>query len=107
MSIDSINLWKQRIKNRKSSGLKVDDWCNQNHISRHTYYYWYRKLKDMEAEQKSVPVFAEVMEDAKKQKNSSDISGINITWKEISITVTDPKSIKLAADLLRCLCEQC
>lgn len=57
MSTESINLWKQRIKNRKSSGLKVDDCCNQNHISRHAYYYWYRKLKDMESEQKSIPVF--------------------------------------------------
>jgi len=40
MSADSITLWKQRIEGRKASGLKVDEWCNQNQISRHAYYYY-------------------------------------------------------------------
>lgn len=107
MNTDSIILWKQRIKDRKSSGLKVIDWCNQNHISKHAYYYWHRKLKEIKSDQKSVPVFAEVIADVKRQKNSSVMPGITITWKEISIAVSDQNSIELAAEFLRCMGKQC
>lgn len=48
---DSITLWRSRIQSRKLSGLKVNDWCKQNSISRHAYYYWYRKLKNIKEEQ--------------------------------------------------------
>jgi len=107
MSADSITLWKQRIEGRKASGLKVDEWCNQNQISRHAYYYWYRKIKDTESEQKSIPVFAEVLANNQIQEVPSRESGISITWKDISITVNDRESIELAADLIRCLRSQC
>ena len=29
-----------------SSGLKVKDWCMQNNISKDTYYYWLKKLRE-------------------------------------------------------------
>ena len=29
-----------------SSGLKVKDWCLQNNISKDSYYYWLRKLRE-------------------------------------------------------------
>jgi hypothetical protein len=56
---DSITLWRSRIQNRKLSGLKVNDWCEQNSISRLAYYYWYRKLKDNKEGQGNV--FVEVL----------------------------------------------
>lgn len=107
MSTDSITLWKQRIENRKASGLKVNEWCEQNHISRHAYYYWHRKITDMKSEQESIPIFAEVLAGAKEQRASSDIPVINATWKDISITVTDKDSAELAAYFLYCLRGQC
>lgn len=37
--------WTQLIKECQSSGMRVDDWCIANDISRHAYYYWLRKLR--------------------------------------------------------------
>lgn len=38
--------WASIIKACKSSGLKVDEYCRQNNISRDAYYYWLRKVKE-------------------------------------------------------------
>lgn len=46
--------WIQLIKECQSSGMRVDDWCTANDISRHAYYYWLRKLR-LAAIQKSNP----------------------------------------------------
>jgi len=37
--------WEKLIADCQSSGLKVDDWCIKNNISRHAYYYWLRKIR--------------------------------------------------------------
>ncbi len=37
--------WIQLIKECQSRGMRVDDWCTANDISRHAYYYWLRKLR--------------------------------------------------------------
>lgn len=37
--------WAAIIKDCKSSGLKVDEYCQQHDISRDAYYYWLRKVK--------------------------------------------------------------
>lgn len=37
--------WEKLIEDCQNSGLKVDDWCQKNHISRHAYYYWLRKIR--------------------------------------------------------------
>lgn len=38
--------WAEVIKDCKSSGLKVDDYCSQHGLSRDAYYYWLRKVKE-------------------------------------------------------------
>ena len=40
-----LNEWAAVIKDCKSSGLKVDEYCQQNNLSRDAYYYWLRKVK--------------------------------------------------------------
>lgn len=37
--------WEKLITDCQSSGLKVDDWCEKNQISRHAYYYWLRRIR--------------------------------------------------------------
>ena len=37
--------WEKLITDCQGSGLKVDDWCEENHVSRHAYYYWLRKIR--------------------------------------------------------------
>ncbi len=37
--------WEKLIIDCQSSGLNVHVWCEQNHVSRHAYYYWLRKIR--------------------------------------------------------------
>ena len=37
--------WEKLITDCQSSGLKVDEWCEKNHINRNAYYYWLRKIR--------------------------------------------------------------
>ena len=41
-----LNEWAARFAEQKSSGLSVNNWCLQNNISKWTYFYWKRKLKE-------------------------------------------------------------
>lgn len=104
---DSITLWKSRIQSRKLSGLKVNDWCEQNNISRHAYYYWHRKLKDIK--EKQGDVFAEVLLEPAPMLSVEKVAKpeILIAWKDFSISVTDQHAIPMAAELLSRLEKQC
>lgn len=104
---DSITLWKSRIQSRKLSGLKVNDWCKQNSISRDSYYYWHSKLKDIKKEQDDV--FVEVLPAPAPLIPVGKVTEpkITIEWKDFSISVTDQQSIPMVAELLSRLEEQC
>ena len=42
-------IWTQIIsdcQSAKAAGTKVKDWLKANNISKDTYYYWYREVKD-------------------------------------------------------------
>ena len=49
-----LEAWASRFSEQKASGLTVADWCQQNSISRHSYFYWKRRLKD-EAVSQALP----------------------------------------------------
>ena len=40
-----IKQWTTVFKAKAESGLTVDEYCDQNGISRNAYYYWLRKAK--------------------------------------------------------------
>lgn len=40
-----VQQWTEIIKNCRSSGLTIDCWCEQNGVSRNTYYYWLRRIR--------------------------------------------------------------
>ena len=46
-----INEWAAIIKDCKASGMKVDEYCQQQDISRDAYYYWLRKVKEAALQQ--------------------------------------------------------
>ena len=35
-----INVWRERVRECKTSGLTVAEWCEKNHINKKTYFYW-------------------------------------------------------------------
>jgi len=41
-----LQQWAAIVRERKESGLKVDDYCEAHNISRNAYYYWLRKLRE-------------------------------------------------------------
>lgn len=38
--------WKNLILECQSSGMKVQDWCAQQNVTKHAYYYWLRKIRE-------------------------------------------------------------
>ena len=49
-----LEAWASHFAEQKASGLTVADWCQRNGISRNSYFYWKRKLKD-EAVSQALP----------------------------------------------------
>ncbi len=41
-----IQQWVVVFQDRAQSGLKVDDYCKQHQLSRNSYYYWLRRVKE-------------------------------------------------------------
>lgn len=38
--------WTAIFQEQKASGMTVKDWCAQNNVSHHAYYYWKRLAKE-------------------------------------------------------------
>lgn len=42
----NLDKWTAIFQEQKDSGLTVKDWCAQNNVSPHAYYYWKRLAKE-------------------------------------------------------------
>lgn len=42
--------WMQMIQSQKASGLTIKQWCLENHISEHCFYYRQQKLRQCAGE---------------------------------------------------------
>ncbi len=42
-----LNEWASRCADQKASGLSVTDWCEQNNLSKHKFFYWKQLLKNL------------------------------------------------------------
>ena len=40
-----LRKWQRLIKERQESGMKVNDWCAANNISKSSYYYWLARIR--------------------------------------------------------------
>jgi hypothetical protein len=108
METNNTILWKERFAERAASGLKVEDWCKRNGVTKHAYYYWHRKIQDVQLgfmENKFVEV---MLNDPSKETNADAIdSEIIVTWKDFSISANDPQQIPLLAELMQRLVREC
>ena len=41
-----IKKWESLINECQNSGKKIKDWCEDNCISKHQYYYWLNKIRN-------------------------------------------------------------
>ena len=65
-----LTQWAQALKEKTANGETIDEFCRRSGVSRNTYFYWQRKLREIVCEQftegqtnsteLSVPGFAEV-----------------------------------------------
>lgn len=46
---NKIREWKNLIDKRIKSNMKVTEWCKQNNVSQHAYYYWQNEVRKLEA----------------------------------------------------------
>lgn len=42
----NMQQWSAIIEDRIASGLKIDEYCEKNQLSRNSYFYWLRKIRE-------------------------------------------------------------
>lgn len=100
--------WAAQIKacQNRPVGMKIDDWCTQNDITKGNYYYRLRKIREACLESipgemrpsSIVPVPAEIMNPI---PNPIAQTGLDISAKGFSIHVTETTSLDLLSTILR------
>lgn len=55
-----IQQWKAIIQDRNNTNLTVDEYCKQNGLSRHSYFYWLRIIREEALKQPSDSGFVEL-----------------------------------------------
>ena len=107
MESEKFLLWKQRLEEIKQSDLTVDEWCQQNQISKHAYYYWRKKILDSMKDDNTT-CFAEVTHLMEAPHNNSGVSdGRVINNKYCSLTIHNKNEAALAAVFIKELREGC
>jgi transposase-like protein len=107
MNQKSQEIWKQRIADRKSSGLSVADWCKKNNLTKHAYYYWWKRVEStVQNSEASIPIFIEIKPEYIEPLKAVKLV-LPITWNDINFTVTDSDTAKLAAEFISQLQKLC
>ena len=115
--------WTVRFAEQKASGLTVRQWCEQNHLSFHTYNYWKHLLKEEAVDQALpdiVPITLPVLSDsdtsleplktetrsirANRAIRSNDNSNVKVLINGISIEISADVSAEFLSKLIRAVC---
>ena len=43
-SDQNLKMWAERVRQCRTSGMKVKDWCEANGINKYTYYDWQKRV---------------------------------------------------------------
>ena len=103
--------WRSLIQACRQSGQTVVSWCEQNNINSKTYYYWLRKLRVQELDNKELPVPEEKPVVFKQLEVQAPVAGTQtaVTIRLPSATVevaegTSQATVEAVFLALRCLC---
>lgn len=108
MNQASLELWKKRVDDRKTSGLNVSDWCEKNHLTKHAYYYWKKRIElaeQGETDTNNTLLFAEFTPSPKLTEK--DQEALQISWNDLKISITNTETAKLAAEFITQLQKRC
>lgn len=111
--------WTVRFADQKASGLTVQQWCEQNNLSFHTYNYWKHFLKEEVVEQvlpDIVPLTVPALSDSDSSLETatpeiranrairSNGSNIKLRINGISIEIDASVSEEFLIKLIRAVC---
>jgi len=108
MNQESLKLWRKRIAGQRASGLKITEWCEKNNLSKHAYYYWRKRIESVEGgglETTKIPVFAELKPPLRPMNETK--AQMQISGKDLRISIPTADSARLAAEFIRQLQELC
>lgn len=104
---DEVAVWKQRIIERKEKGQTIVDWCKEHNVTKGSYNYWRRQVNDADGVADKPATNSKPITFAKVQTTNLTRSSLQITWKDVSIQLTNNQEAHLAAEViahLRSLC---
>lgn len=98
-----ISQWQREIEERQASGMRVDEWCVQQGISKNTYYYRLRRVREhlceiaghMSEEQRVVPISTSV--------RAPSESKIEIRHGELQVSFTGTVSADALKTVIKAL----
>lgn len=103
----SIQQWKTIIQDRNNTNLTVDEYCKQNGLSRHSYFYWLRIIREEALNQPTASGFVELSLSADNNSELPMISALpvekaqpsqlTLSFNGITIQVTASTSPELLA----------
>ncbi len=73
-----IQQWKAIIQDRNNSNLTVDEYCKHNGLSRHSYFYWLRIIREEALKQPTSSGFVELSLPTDASSETSMIATIPI-----------------------------
>ena len=102
-----IQQWKAIIQDRNNTDLSVDEYCKQNGLSRNSYFYWLRIIREEALKQPSASGFVELSLQAANDPGISMVtpipaekpapSQLTLSVNGITIQVTESTSSSLLA----------
>ena len=111
--------WAIRFADQKASGLTVQQWCEQNNLSFHTYNYWKHFLKEEVVEQvlpDIVPLTVPALSDSDSSLETatpeiranrairSNGSNIKLQINGVSIEIDTAVSEEFLGKLIKAVC---
>ncbi len=99
-------LWLERIRECRTSGMTVVNWCASNDINIKSYYYWLRKLKReafelLPAKQnQALPAISETSFAEISQQVRKNSSVIRVSLNDIVIEIPDGADSATISDVL-------
>lgn len=105
-----LSQWLPIIKECRSSGMKIKDWCEQNNINQKRFYYWQQKLRQAATESLPVPTkqptFVEIpslLEPIKDQVLSTFTPSMVLKIDNVSLELSSTIDPNLLATVLKVL----
>lgn len=80
----SIQQWKAIIQDRNNTNLTVDEYCKQNGLSRNSYFYWLRIIREEALKQSAESGFVELSLPTETDAQSHPVTAVPIAKPEPS-----------------------